>query len=148
MPNTLESTKNATPAKTAPATAGFLATVPSGVKLVDGYEISDAGGIVQRDRMQLASDGVCIVTITISKTASLTSKPDIITRGFMYIKGNEDILEEAKDLVLNQVISTNFKTQDWNQIKNNIKRVLQTFFFKRMKRKPMIIPIIIETESR
>lgn len=125
-----------------------VGTVPSGIKLVDGFEISDAGGIVQRDRMQLASDGVCVVTITISKTAALTSKPDIVTRGFMYIKGNEDILEEAKDLVLNQVISTNFKTQDWNQIKNNIKRVLQTFFLKRLKRKPMIIPIIIETESR
>lgn len=122
-------------------------TIPSGIKLVDGYEISDAGGIVQRDRMQLASDGVCVVTVTISNKAhALTSKPDIITRGFMYIKGNEDILEEAKDLVLNQIISANFKTQDWNTIKNNIKRTLQTFFLKRMKRKPMIIPIIIETQ--
>jgi len=122
-------------------------TIPSGIKLVDGYEISDAGGIVQRDRMQLASDGVCVVTITISnKSHSLTSKPDILTRGFMYIKGNEEILEEAKDLVLNQIISANFKTQDWNTIKNNVKRTLQTFFLKKMKRKPMIMPIIIETQ--
>ena len=121
--------------------------VPSGIKLVDGLEVSEAGGIVQRDRMQLASEGVCVVTVTLSnKSHALTSKPDIITRGFMYIKGNEDIMEEAKDLVLNQIISSNFKTQDWNTIKNNIKRTLQTFFLKRMKRKPMIIPIIIETQ--
>ena len=123
-----------------------VATIPSGIKLVDGLEISDAGGVVQRDRMQLASEGVCIVTVTVSsKTMSLTSKPDIYTRGFVYIKDNEDVMEEAKELVLNQVISANFKTQDWASIKLSLKKVLQNFFFKRMKRKPMIIPIIIET---
>ena len=59
-------------------------TVPSGIKLVDGLEISEAGGVIQRDRMQLATEGICIVTITISsRNGSLTSKPDIITRGFM-----------------------------------------------------------------
>ncbi|MGN0961732.1 MAG: ribonuclease J, partial [Christensenellales bacterium] len=101
-------------------------TIPSGIKLVDGYEISDAGGIVQKDRMQLASEGVCIVTITISnKNWSLTSKPDIYTRGFVYIKDNEDVINEAKDLVLNQVISSNFKTQDWATIKNTLKKNLQ-----------------------
>lgn len=121
--------------------------VPSGIKLVDGLDISEAGGIVQRDRMQLASEGVCIVTITISsKSASLTSKPDIYTRGFVYIKDNEDVIEEAKELVLNQIISTNFKTQDWNSIRGIIKKSLQTFFFRRIKRKPMIIPLIIETK--
>lgn len=121
--------------------------VPSGIKLVDGLDISEAGGIVQRDRMQLASEGVCIVTITISsKSASLTSKPDIYTRGFVYIKDNEDVIEEAKELVLNQIISTNFKTQDWNSIRGIIKKSLQTFFFRRIKRKPMIIPLIFETK--
>lgn len=124
-----------------------IGTVPSGIKLVDGFDISEAGGIVQRDRMQLASEGMCIVTVTISsKFMSLSSKPDIITRGFICVKDNEDLLEEAKELVLNQVIATNFKTQDWATIKTNIKKSLQTFFFKRMKRKPMIIPIIIETK--
>lgn len=122
-------------------------TVQSGIKLVDGLEISDAGGIVQRDRMQLASEGMCVVTVTISnKTWSLTSKPDIYVRGFVYIKENEEVINEAKDLVLNTVIASNFKTQDWTMIKNNIKKVLQTFFFKKLKRKPMIIPIIIETK--
>ena len=121
-------------------------TVPSGVKLVDGMEISEAGGIVQRDRMQLASEGVCIVTITVSsKAMALTSKPDIYTRGFIYIKDNEGVMEEAKEIVLNQVIASNFKTQDWALIKNGVKKALQTFFLKKMKRKPMIIPLIIET---
>lgn len=122
-------------------------TVHSGIKLVDGFDISEAGGIIQRDRMILASEGICIVTVTISsKFLSLTSKPDIITRGFIAIKGNEEILEEAKDLVLESIIATNFKTQDWNSIKNNIRKVLQTFFLKKVKRKPMILPIIIETK--
>ena len=123
------------------------ATVPNGVKLVDGFDISDLGGVVQRDRMQLGSEGICIVTITISsKFASLSSKPDIITRGFMGIKGNEEVLEEAKEIILNQVIEMNFKTQDWTTIKNNIRKNLQNFFFRKVKRKPMIIPLIIETK--
>ena len=122
-------------------------TIHSGIKLVDGLEISDAGGIVQRDRMQLASEGMCVVTVTISsKTWALTSKPDIYARGFVYIKENEEVMAEAKDLLLNTIIATNFKNQDWTMIKNNIKKVLQTFFLKKIKRKPMIIPIIIETK--
>lgn len=121
--------------------------IHSGIKLVDGTEISDAGGVVQRDRMQLATEGMCVVTVTISdKTWSLTSKPDIYARGFVYIKDNEEMMNEARDLVLNTVISTNFKTQDWASIKNNIKKTLQTYFLRKMKRKPMIIPIIIETK--
>jgi len=124
-----------------------IGTVHSGIKLVDGYDISDAGGIIQRDRMQLASEGFCVVTITISsKFLSLTSKPDIITRGFLLLKGNEEILEEAKDLVLESIIATNFKTQDWTAIKNNIRKILQTFFLKKVKRKPLILPVIIETK--
>ena len=97
--------------------------------------------------MQLASEGFCVVTITISsKFLSLTSKPDIITRGFLLLKGNEEILEEAKDLVLESIIATNFKTQDWTAIKNNIRKILQTFFLKKVKRKPLILPVIIETK--
>lgn len=122
-------------------------TIPSGIKLVDGFEITDAGGIIQRDRMQLASEGVCIVTITVaSKSWALTSKPDIYTRGFVYMKDNEEVMNEARDLIINQIVTANFKTQDWATIKNNIKKALQIFFFKRLKRRPMIIPLIIETK--
>ncbi len=121
-------------------------TVPSGIKLIDGLDISDAGGVVQRDRMQLATEGLCVVLLTISaRSAVLTSKPEIITRGFLYGKDNSQTIEEAKDLLINTIISVNFKTQDWNFIKDNIKKTLTNFFFKKFKRKPMIIPIIIET---
>jgi ribonuclease J len=121
--------------------------VPSGIKLVDGYDISDAGGIIQRDRVQLASEGFCIVTITISsKFLSLSSKPDIFARGFISLKDHESVMEEARELILNQVISTNFKTQDWAGIKNNLKKSLQSFFFKKLKRRPLIVPLIIETK--
>jgi len=120
--------------------------IPAGIKLVDGLDISDAGGIVQRDRIQLATEGLCVVLLTISaRSAVLTSKPEIITRGFLYGKDNQGTIEEAKDLLINSIISVNFKTQDWNQIKDNIRKTLTTFFFKKFKRKPMIIPIIIET---
>ena len=63
----------------------------------------------------------------------------------MTIKGNEEMLEEVKDVLLNQIITANFKTQDWSMIKGNVKKTLQTYFFKKCKRKPLIIPIIIET---
>ncbi len=122
-------------------------TVPSGVRLVDGFDISEAGGIVQRDRMQLSNEGMCLVIITVSsRNMSLTSKPDIVTRGLLaYTKDNESLLNEAKELVLSLIINTNFKTQDWSLIKTNVRKSLQTFLFKKIKRKPMVMPIIVET---
>lgn len=120
--------------------------VTAGIKLVDGVEISEAGGVVQRDRIQLASEGICVVVITISaKTATLTSKPDIISRGFVYLKDNEDMMEEARDLVVNTILNVNFKTQDWALVRLNIKKALTNLFYKKLKHKPMIIPVIIET---
>lgn len=122
-------------------------TVPAGIKLVDGLDVSEAGGAVQRDRMTLAQEGIVMPVITVSmSTGSLTSKPDIISRGFIYFKGNEDIIEEARDLLINQIISSNFKTQDWNAIKLSIKKTLTNYFYKKIKRRPMIVPIIIETK--
>ncbi len=122
-------------------------TVPAGIRLVDGLEVTEAGGAVQRDRALLAEEGVCMAIITISAgTGRLTSKPDIISRGFVYMQGNEDMFDEARDLILNTIITTNFKTQDWAQIKQSIKKVLTNYFYKRIKRRPMIVPVIIETQ--
>lgn len=122
-------------------------TVPAGIRLVDGFEVTEAGGAVQRDRALLAEEGICMAIITISASSGrLTSKPDIISRGFVYIQGNEDMFDEARDIMLNAIISTNFKTQDWTQIKQNIKKVLTNYFYKRIKRRPMIVPVIIETQ--
>lgn len=121
-------------------------TVPSGVKVIDGHDISDAGGSVQRERLMLATEGLCVVLLTLSaRSAVLTSKPEIITRGFLYGKTNHNSIEEAKNLLINTIINVNFKNQDWNIIKESIKRTLTSFFFKKFKRKPMIITIIVET---
>ncbi len=121
-------------------------TVPAGVKLVDGLDVSEAGGVVQRDRMQLAQEGVCVVAITISKaTGALTSTPQIITRGFLYVKDNEAVMQEAQDLLITTLSTTNFRKMDWAIIKGNLRKTLTTFFFRKIKRKPMIVPIIIET---
>lgn len=123
-----------------------VSTVPSGIKLIDGVDISEANGVVQRDRMQLATEGMCVVLLTISaRSAVLTSKPEIITRGFIYDKSNTAVIEEAKNLLINNIININFKTQEWNVIKDNIRKTLTTYFFKNFKRKPVIIPIIVET---
>lgn len=122
-------------------------TVPAGIRLVDGFDVSEAGGAVQRDRALLAEEGMCVVALTVSKsTGSLSSKPELISRGFIYIKDNTELIEEAKDLIINTILNCNFKTQDWNMIKTNLKKVLTNFFYKRMKRKPMIVPVIIETK--
>lgn len=124
-----------------------LNPVQSGIRLVDGLDVSDAGGAVQRDRMLLSEEGLCAVALTVSKTTgSLTSKPEIISRGFIYFKGNEDVMEEAKDIVINTILNCDFKTQDWSLIKTNIKKNLTNYFYKKLKRRPMIIPIIIETK--
>ena len=122
-------------------------TVPAGIKLVDGFEITDAGGVVQRDRTQLAEEGLCVVTLTVNtNTYSITSKPSIISRGFVYVKDNSELMLEAEDLLLNLIANTNFKTQDWNVLRNNIRKTLTTHFYKKLKRRPMILPIIIETK--
>ena len=124
-----------------------VGTVPAGIRLVDGFDVSEAGGAVQRDRALLAEEGVCVVALTINKTTgSLSSKPELISRGFIYIKDNAEVIEEAKDLIINTILNCNFKTQDWNMIKANLKKVLSNFFYKRMKRKPMIVPVIMETK--
>lgn len=123
-------------------------TVPAGIRLVDGLDVSEAGGVVQRDRMQLAEEGICIVAITISQaTGALTSTPEIITRGFIYVKDNEDVMQEAQDLAIATISTSNFRKMDWAIIKNNLRKTLTNFFFKKIKRRPMIVPIIIETRS-
>ena len=124
-----------------------VGTVQAGIRLVDGFDVSDAGGAVQRDRMLLSEEGMCAVALTISKTTgSLTSRPELISRGFIYFKGNEDVIEAAKDVVINTILNCDFKTQDWSLIKTNLKKNLTNFFYKKLKRRPMIIPIIIETK--
>lgn len=119
--------------------------VPSGIRLVDGLGVGDVGSTVLKDRIQLSEEGLCVVTITINNmTGALTSKPELITRGFVYLNDNDPMLEEGKDVVINAISSFNFKSQDWSQVKINIKKLLGNYFYKKLKRRPLILPVIIE----
>ena len=119
--------------------------VPSGIRLVDGLGVGDVGSTVLKDRIQLSEEGLCVVTLTISNmTGALTSKPELITRGFVYLNDNDPILEDGKDVVINAISSFNFKSQDWAQVKVNIKKLLGNYFYKKLKRRPLILPVIIE----
>ncbi len=123
------------------------AVIPNGVRLVDGIGVSDVHSSIIRERMQLAEEGLCVVVIAISKTTgTLAGKPDLISRGFIYNKENEALVEEAKNIVINTIIASNFKEQDWALIKNNIKKALFTYFFRTIRRKPLVLPVIIETK--
>ncbi|PGZ90740.1 ribonuclease J [Bacillus sp. AFS029533] len=120
--------------------------VPAGNIYVDGMGIGDVGNIVLRDRKQLAEDGMLVIVITISKTEKkIISGPDTISRGFVYARDSESLLKEVNQLVIssvNELLDEN-KLQ-WGVMKQNIKKSLGQFLFTKTKRKPMILPIIIE----
>lgn len=121
--------------------------VPCGALLIDGVGVSEVGSTILRDRMQLSEEGVCVVVITISMiTGALTSKPDIISRGFIYKNDETNIIEEAKNVVINTISQTDFKSQDWGLIKSNIRKNLTGYFARQIKCRPMVIPIILETK--
>ena len=120
--------------------------VPSGQVMVDGLGVGDVGSVVLRDRRQLSQDGILIVVLTLDKEAGLVvAGPDIITRGFVYVRESEVLLEEARqkiDAVLSKCQDNGVK--DWTTIKNNIKDTLNKFLFEQTRRRPMILPIIME----
>jgi len=121
-------------------------TVPAGRILVDGLGIGDVGNIVLRDRKHLSQDGLMVVVVTISKESSaLISGPDIISRGFVYVRESEQLMENAK-IVVKEILEEceEKKITDWATIKSNIKDGLKNFLYERTKRNPMILPIIIE----
>ncbi len=121
-------------------------TVTAGRVLVDGLGIGDVGNIVLRDRKHLSQDGLMVVVVTISKdSSSVVAGPDIISRGFVYVREAEDLMEEARDLVV-KILEEHEekKIMDWNSIKVSIKDELRDFLYEKTKRKPMILPVIME----
>lgn len=121
-------------------------SVPAGRILVDGLGIGDVGNIVLRDRKHLSQDGLMVVVVTISKeSSSLVSGPDIISRGFVYVRESEQLMEDAKSIV-KKILERceEKKITDWSTIKASIKDGLRNFLYERTKRNPMILPIIIE----
>ncbi|MCB5238930.1 ribonuclease J [Niallia circulans] len=121
-------------------------SVPAGDIYVDGMGVGDIGDIVLRDRKQLSEDGMLVVVITISKAdRKIISGPDTITRGFVYARDSDELLKEVNRLVktaVNDLQSENI--HKWNVMKQNIKKSVGQYLFNQTKRKPMILPIIIE----
>ena len=120
--------------------------VPCGSILVDGLGVGDVGNIVLRDRQHLAEDGILIVVLTLERFSNqLLSGPDIVSRGFVYVRESEGLMEEARHVVEDAIADCMDKhVSDWGKIKNVIKDALSDFLWKRTKRSPMILPIIME----
>ena len=125
--------------------AKLAGDVPSGNILVDGLGVGDVGNIVLRDRRHLSEDGLIIVVITITKEGKVVSGPDIISRGFVYVRESEDLIEDAKNVV-RKILKDDSKDnlKDWNGLKSDIRDNLRSYIFKNTKRNPMILPIIME----
>ncbi|MCL6588548.1 MAG: ribonuclease J [Firmicutes bacterium] len=117
---------------------------PSGKVFVDGLGVGDVGNIVLRDRKQLSQDGILIVVVTMDKeTGKIVAGPDIVSRGFVYVRESEDLIEEAKEKV-KLALEKCADNSDWATMKNQIKEILSKHLYGRMKRRPMILPIIME----
>ena len=121
-------------------------TVPAGKVFVDGTGVGDVGSVVLRDRKHLAQDGMIVVCVNISaQDGSVITGPDIITRGFIYVKESEELMEELRLVALEAIERCSRKrTRDWTTIKSAIKNDLSGYLFKTTKRNPMILPVIME----
>ncbi len=122
--------------------------VPAGGILVDGLGVGDVGNIVLRDRQNLAENGIIIIVMTFEKYSNqLLSGPDIVSRGFVYVREAEDLLEESRKVVTEAVLDCIDKNiTDWGKIKMIVKESLSEYLWKTIKRHPMILPIIMEVE--
>lgn len=121
-------------------------TVTSGQVFVDGLGVGDVGHIVLRDRKHLSQDGILTVVVTIEKeTSTVIAGPDIISRGFVYVRESEGLMDEAREIVKNVLEDCEEKKiSDWATLKSNIREELREFLYEKTKRKPMILPIIME----
>ena len=127
--------------------AKIAGKVHTGAILVDGLGVGDVGNIVLRDRQHLAEDGIMIVVLTLEKGSNeLLAGPDIVSRGFVYVRESEGLMEEAKSIVTEAVVDclTYQRNADWSKIKMVIRDTMNEFIWKKTKRKPMILPIIMD----
>ena len=126
--------------------AEYADTVPSGRILVDGLGIGDVGNVVLRDRQHLSQDGLIVVVLTLDgASGEVVAGPDVITRGFIYVKDSENVMEDIKNEVRQEVRECEYRgITDWTTIKNIVRDNLKDYIFDKTKRNPMIIPIIME----
>nr|MCR5431379.1 ribonuclease J [Lachnospiraceae bacterium] len=126
--------------------AAVIGNIPAGSLLVDGLGVGDVGNVVLRDRHMLSENGLIVIAMSIeSETGLVVSGPDIITRGFVYVRESEVLLAELTE-VCNKTLDFCIENQlsDWGKIKNRFKDDLSDYLWKKMRRSPMILPIIME----
>ena len=126
--------------------AKFTTSVPSGKVLVDGLGVGDVGNIVLRDRQHLSQDGLIVIVLTMdSSTGEIVSGPDVISRGFVYVRESENLMEDVKNVIKQEVAGFEQRhITDWSTIKSTLKDDLRDYIFQKTKRDPMILPIIME----
>ena len=122
--------------------------VPSGMVLVDGLGVGDVGNIVIRDRQLLSENGVIIVVVTLDRrTAKVVSGPDIVTRGFVYVRENEDLVEEIRDVARDELERCDKEdVREWSNIKAALRESIMKYVFIKTKRQPMILPILMDID--
>ena len=127
-------------------TCKITGTVPAGKVFVDGTGVGDVGSVVLRDRKHLAQDGMIVVCVNLSsQDGAVISGPDIITRGFIYVKESEELMDELRDVAMEAIERCQRKrVRDWTTIKTAIKNDLSGYLYKTTKRNPMILPVIME----
>lgn len=127
-------------------TCRLVGTVPSGNVLVDGLGVGDVGNIVLRDRRHLSQDGLLVIVITLQKNSGVVvAGPDIVSRGFVYVRESENLMDEAKKVVRKSLDRCESKQiKEWSQIKSIVRDDLREFVWQKTKRSPMILPIIME----
>lgn len=126
--------------------ARYGAKVHAGNVLIDGLGVGDVGNIVLRDRKLLSQDGILVVVVTLSKqNGTILSGPDIISRGFVYVRESEELLDEANRLVTQTLVKCmEENVNEWSSLKNNVKEALGRYLYEQTRRRPMILPIIME----
>ena len=119
--------------------------VPAGRTLVDGYGVGDVGNIVLRDRRHLAQDGLIVIVATVDVDQNyLISGPDIISRGFVYVRESEELMDEVREIARNTLTEMlDSGVTEWTQLKQNTKDALSKFLYSKTKRRPMILPVIM-----
>jgi ribonuclease J len=121
-----------------------------GETMIDGSGIGDIGNIVLRDRKILSEDGVFVSVVTIDrKKRKVVSKPKLTSRGFVYVKANRDLMREAADLTVKQIEDylANAKQFDWNDLKNGVRDVVAKFLFEQTRRRPVVMPVVMEVNQ-
>lgn len=124
----------------------FVESVPSGEVYVDGLGVGDVGNIVLNDRKRLSKDGIIIIVATIdSENGYVVSGPDVVSRGFVYVRENEELMASARDLAC-QIIDESYdnKYRDWNSVKTKLRDEISHLMYEKTKRSPMILPILME----